>query len=95
MADSSFHLKIPGVSRGQDDGEFQLCPFFDIGKGWNKDSDDPSPDSIYSAGTGVRWLVSKKIYAEIYWGEALRNIENSDEYNLQDDGIHFEISAEF
>jgi len=92
---SLFHLKIPGLSKGEQDGEFQLCPFFDIGKGWNTDSDDPSPDSIYSAGIGARWLVSKKIYTEIYWGEALRDVENPGEYDLQDDGIHFEISAEF
>jgi len=92
---SVFHLKIPGLSKGEQDGEFQLCPFFDIGKGWNKDSDDPSPDSIYSAGIGARWLVSKKIYTEIYWGKSLRDVEDYGEYDLQDDGIHFEISAEF
>jgi hemolysin activation/secretion protein len=90
-----FQLKIPGLSKGEQDGEIQLCPFFDVGKGWNTDSEDPSPSDIYSLGAGARWLVSKKIYAEICWGYALRDVEDPGEYDLQDDGVHFEISAEF
>lgn len=88
-------LKIPGVSKGQNDGFLHLVlPFFDFGQGWNTDSPDPSPDNIYSVGTGLRWTVTPKILAEVYWGYALRDVEESGEYNIQDDGIHFQISAE-
>lgn len=85
-------LKIPGLSKGANDGLLHLCPFFDLGWGWNSDAEDPDPDIIYSAGLGLRWSVNERIYAEIYWGEALEDVENDAETDLQDDGIHFQIS---
>lgn len=88
-------LKIPGVSKGQNDGFLHLVlPFFDFGQGWNTDQPDPSPDNIYSTGLGLRWTVSPNILAEFYWGYGLRDVEESGDYNIQDDGIHFQISAE-
>jgi hemolysin activation/secretion protein len=87
-------LKMPWVSKRENDGEFQLCPFFDFGKGWNTDRPDPEPSDIYSIGIGARWAVNKDIRAEIYWGKALRSITVSDEHDIQDDGIHFQVSAD-
>ncbi len=86
-------LKLPWLSKGPNDGMVQLCPFFvDFGKGWNTDSEDPDPDTIYSVGIGARWSVNDNINAEIYWGEALKSLpDDPSEYNLQDDGIHFNI----
>ncbi|WP_207678077.1 ShlB/FhaC/HecB family hemolysin secretion/activation protein [Desulfonema magnum] len=86
-------LKIPGLSKGPNDGTFQLCPFFDFGKGWNTESNDPDPDNIYSAGIGARWSVNERISAEIYWGESLKDVEESGEYDIQDDGVHFQINV--
>ncbi len=87
------HLKIPGLSKGPDDGLLQLCPFFDFGHGWNVDNPDPSTNSIYSTGIGARWTVSKIINAEIYWGKSLKDADDgSDEYDIQDDGIHFQFN---
>jgi hemolysin activation/secretion protein len=86
-------LKIPGLSKGTGDGVVQLCPFLDYGKGWNKNSADPDPDQIYSAGLAARWNISSNISAEICWGYALKDVPGSDEYDLQDDGIHFQITA--
>lgn len=88
-------LKMPGLGKDPNDGLIQLCPFFDFGKGWNTDTEDPDPDNIYSAGLGMRWIVTKNISAEIYWGKALEDVPDSSEYDLQDDGIHFQISASF
>jgi hemolysin activation/secretion protein len=86
-------LKIPGLSKGSNDGVIQLCPFFDLGWGRNSEGADPDPDVIYSAGVGLRWSVNERIYAEIYWGEALEDVEDSSaKHDLQDDGIHFQIS---
>jgi len=87
-------LKLPRISNGENDGDVQLCPFFDFGTGWNTDITDPIPGSIYSAGLGARWMVSKNIRAEIYWGKALRTVLASGQYDLQDDGVHFQISAD-
>ncbi len=87
-------LKIPGLSKGQNDGFLHLGPFFDFAQGWNTDRPDPSPDSISSVGLGLRWSISSKILAEVYWGYGLRDIDNSGEHDLQDEGVHFQISAE-
>ncbi|MEZ4528911.1 MAG: ShlB/FhaC/HecB family hemolysin secretion/activation protein [Desulfobacterales bacterium] len=88
-----WHLKIPGLSKKTGDGLLQICPFYDYGKGWNTDMDDPSPDNLSSVGLGARWRVNEKINAQVYWGHALRDADVSTEYDLQDDGIHFEIST--
>lgn len=87
-------LKMPWLSKGQNDGEFQLCPFFDFGWGWNTDRPDPDPYKIYSIGLGARWAINKDILAEIYWGKALKSVSVSGEHDIQDDGIHFQISAD-
>ncbi|MCP4350700.1 MAG: ShlB/FhaC/HecB family hemolysin secretion/activation protein [Desulfobacterales bacterium] len=84
-------LKMPWLSKGPNDGMVQLCPFFDFGRGWNTDSEDPDPDTVYSAGIGARWSVNNNINAEIYWGKSLESVPDPSEYNLQDDGIHFNI----
>lgn len=90
-----FNLKIPKVSKGPHDGEFQVCPFFDIGKSWNTDDKfNPDSDTISSAGVGVRWVISPKISAEIYWGKALKDVPEPTDKDIQDNGIHFQISAE-
>jgi len=87
-------LKIPRLSKEPGDGMLHLCPFFDFGKGWNADLEDPEDDTLYSAGIGARWSVGKNLNAEIYWGKALKTVEDPGEYDIQDDGIHFQISAE-
>ncbi len=86
-------LKIPYLSKEPGDGMLHLCPFFDFGKGWNSDLEDPEDDMLYSAGIGARWSVGKYLNAEIYWGKAIKSVEDPDEYDIQDDGIHFQISA--
>ncbi|MDM8549807.1 ShlB/FhaC/HecB family hemolysin secretion/activation protein [Desulfobacterales bacterium HSG2] len=96
---SAFEWRIPvaqlRVTKGTNDGFLHLVlPFFDFGQGWNTDRPDPSTDSIYSTGVGLRWTVTPKILAEVYWGYALRDVEDPGEYNIQDDGIHFQITAE-
>lgn len=86
-------LKIPGLSKSPNDGMVQLCPFFDFGRGWNTDAEDPDPDNIYSLGIGARWSVSKTVNAEIYWGEALEDVPDPSEHDIQDDGIHFQVNV--
>ncbi|GBC63845.1 ShlB/FhaC/HecB family hemolysin secretion/activa tion protein [Desulfonema ishimotonii] len=89
-----YQLRIPAISRNPEDGRIQICPFFDFGMGWNTESADPDPDNISSLGLGLRWDISDKFRAEIYWGHGLRDYDNSDEHDLQDDGIHFQIFAQ-
>jgi hemolysin activation/secretion protein len=74
-----------------------LAPFIDYGKAWNDRGLDPDPDHITSAGLGLKWAVTLpppvplRSEIEIYWGIPFRDID-SPEYDLQDDGIHFQIA---
>ncbi|MDM8537692.1 ShlB/FhaC/HecB family hemolysin secretion/activation protein, partial [Desulfobacterales bacterium HSG17] len=86
-------LKIPYLSEKPGDGLLQICPFFDFGHAWNTDEPDPEDNTIYSSGLGLRWSVNKRINASIYWGWAWKDIEGASDYDLQDDGFHFQIRA--
>ncbi|AUI69150.2 BamA/TamA family outer membrane protein [Beggiatoa leptomitoformis] len=88
-------LRIPKVSHEPDDGLLQLAPFFDYGRAWNTGSSTPDPRDISSVGLGLRWSPSQKIRTEVYWGYALRNVTGGEEYDLQDDGVHFELSMRY
>lgn len=87
-------VQIPGISKSLADGDIQIIPFFDFGHGWNTDMDDPIPSDIYSIGLGARWLIGSRLRAEIFWGYKLKTIDDPVEYDLQDDGIHFQISTD-
>jgi len=77
----------------------QLVPFFDYGHGWNTDLPTPSLDTISSAGLGLRWAATFKHGSnelrpqfEIFWGYPFKDVDiPSDERDLQDDGIHFQL----
>lgn len=70
-----------------------LAPFYDAGGSRNnKQANGTNPDFISSIGLGLRWNPTKKIHAQIYWGHAFQNIVNDGE-SLQDDGLHFLLSA--
>jgi Hemolysin activation/secretion protein len=86
------HWNIPALTKNQKMGTVSLAPFIDFGWGGNRKSDQPDPRSISSIGLGARWTISEHLYSEIYWGLALRDIDQTDS-DLQDNGIHFLISA--
>ena len=88
-----FQLKLPMLSRSENDGQVWFCPFFDYGRGWNVSGDAPVPKELYSLGAGLRWSISKNINTKIYYGHSLIKIKASNEYDLQDDGIHFGITV--
>jgi hemolysin activation/secretion protein len=71
-----------------------LAPFLDAGGAKNNElPDGPNPDFISSAGVGLRWDPTTKIHAQVYWGHAFKDVVNDDFYSIQDDGIHFLLSA--
>ncbi len=75
-----------------------LVPFVDYGRAWRTRGTTPAPDSIGSVGLGLIWeLTLGRTYQvrpqiELFWGYALRRID-SRAYNLQNDGIHFQVSV--
>jgi len=97
---SSLELRIPLwqstiLSDNPEEGLIEFATFMDYGRSWNADSDTPDPKDIYSVGIGLRWTPSKKIHANLYWGYALRDVKEPDEKDLQDDGVHFDLSILF
>ncbi|NJO14605.1 MAG: ShlB/FhaC/HecB family hemolysin secretion/activation protein [Thioploca sp.] len=86
--------RIPYLSKSPEDGLVYLAPFFDYG--WGSDVETPHfTEQIYSIGLGTYWRPSETIATTLYWGHALNNnIPKPTEHDLQDDGIHFEISLQ-
>jgi len=88
---SSIELRVPVFRNKQGESIVQLCPFFDTGAAWSTGGDTTDPDSISSAGLGLRWAISSKINFQIYGGIPFRVFKNSND--LQDKGVHFRLSG--
>lgn len=74
-----YHLPLPGVSRGPNEGQVQLAVFTDYGYAKNKGVFDLEPNSISSAGVGVRWDASDKVRAALYWGYPFQDVNTGEE----------------
>ena len=74
----------------------ELAPFYDFGRGWNKEVKTPQPQDISSVGVGLRWavaypwLVTIRPQFEVYWGHRLRKVFNPRD-SLQDNGVHLQF----
>jgi hemolysin activation/secretion protein len=84
---ASLELRVPILRDPLDRPVLELAPFFDFGKGWNRERDE-SPQSIASAGLGLRWSPHPRLGFEAYWGAKLRDVDEGDPEGLQDLGIH-------
>lgn len=73
-----YRLPLPGVSRGQEEGQIQLAAFADYGHAKNKGVFDLDPNEIYSAGVGVRWDPGAKIRTALYWGYPFKEVDVGD-----------------
>jgi hemolysin activation/secretion protein len=77
-----------------DTGLLEFVPFIDYGRAWNNNHNEQQPlKQIYSVGLGLRWHTKKYFRSQLYWGYALKDIPDSNNDNLQDQGIHFELSV--
>jgi hemolysin activation/secretion protein len=82
----------------------ELAPFYDFGRGWNKEQNTPKPQDISSVGVGLRWgltvtpsgphffgwLPPLRPEFEVYWGHRLRKVFNPRD-SLQDNGVHMQF----
>jgi hemolysin activation/secretion protein len=83
------------LSKTINDGQIQIAPFIDYGKGSNHNKNsDLDPDTLLGAGLGLKWQISSSAFAEIYWGAALEDIDIEADSDIQDDGVHFFISCQ-
>jgi hemolysin activation/secretion protein len=89
---ASMELRIPVFPLETGENTFYMAPFVDFGRSWNAGHSTSDPENIYSAGIGALWDITKRINLQVYWGYALRQIENS-ENTLQDKGVHFQLTG--
>jgi hemolysin activation/secretion protein len=93
---TSVELRVP-VIRHPWIGSIEVGPFYDFGRGWNRDRPTPPPQDISSVGVGFRWGTSfswpvpLRPQFELYWGHRLRKVERP-ENTAQDNGFHFQLS---
>ena len=76
----------------------QFAQFVDYGQAWNAKGGTPDPQTLVSAGLGMRWNILPKDRArfEVYWGVPLNRMFNLTPVphppgNLQDHGIHVQF----
>ena len=91
---SSVEFRIPVLRDEAGASRTQLAAFVDYGRAWNENRDTPEPKDISSAGLGVLWNPTDKLYMELYGALPFRNLERN-EHDLQDSGIHFLLSYRF
>ena len=73
-----------------------VAPFFDIGSGWNVESNNAlgnQLETLPSVGLGLIFNPSKHVFAQIYWGYGFNRDLVPSGNNLQDYGIHFFVSV--
>jgi hemolysin activation/secretion protein len=93
---ASLELRIPVLHNAEGSAPLQLAPFVDYGESWNTDSDTPDPWSISSAGIGLLWDPNQYFHVEMYFAKAFRKVTGeSDKHDLQDSGVHFQMTYRF
>ncbi len=98
----SLEWRVP-VWEGQRTGAhqpplLQVVPFLDYGTTWDKKHPQrkgtAGDNNLVSLGTGLMWS-SRWLDAELFYGHALKSVDRKEDYNLQDDGILFKVTARF
>ena len=97
---ASAELRIPVIVGGDDTSKggypVQFVPFIDYGRSWNDGRTTPDPAILSSAGLGVLWNPDRHWSFEAYAAQNFHEIKDeSDEYDLQDIGIHFQVSYRY
>ncbi len=67
-----------------------IVPFADVGAAWNHN--DTIKETLYSAGVGLEWDWNM-LSANLFWAHAFKSPDSQNEYDLQDDGVHLQLSA--
>jgi hemolysin activation/secretion protein len=92
---TSLELRIPLLSNASGDRFLQLAPFADWGRSWNTDRGEVWPETIYSAGVGLRFQLSRHLEGQVYWADALKEVPTPSDHDLQDSGVQFRLVATY
>lgn len=88
FASAEFYLPILRIPKWQ--GVLQVIPFFDIGQGWNRGNEQPSPTRLMSAGLGLQWKMGDTFRARLDWGVPLINTTAENGRSLKE-GLFFSV----
>ncbi len=87
----SIEFRYP-LGMGTSWGRFQLVPFMDYGYAWNKGKQSEG-EQLHSIGVGLLWSLAPRLSAELYVAHSFEDVLEIQDHNLQDDGIHFRLTA--
>ena len=92
---ASVELRVPVLRLPAQRFELQVAPFLDYGRSWSGGDDDPDSRDhwLASAGVGLRASAFERVDAEIYWGARLQHVEQPEDGDLQDHGVHFRVTV--
>ena len=98
---ASLELRVPIYERSGGLTRVELAPFADVGTAFNRRRDHDRR-ALASVGVGLRVRVAGRFLVEAYWAEDVcdnladgfcRLETNSRGDDIQDDGVHFRVSA--
>ncbi|MBD2041285.1 ShlB/FhaC/HecB family hemolysin secretion/activation protein [Microcoleus sp. FACHB-672] len=88
---ASAEIRIPIYRLPNQQGVLQVAPFIDIGTTWNSSGREaPDPNTLVSAGLGLRFQFANRLTARIDYGIPLVDI-NSSNRTWQENGLYFSI----
>ncbi len=88
------HPLWEGKGPADTDHVLQIAAYTDVGSAWNHGG-HRDREGLFSIGAGLLWTVRDRLRAELYLAHAIKDPPPSEEHNIQDDGIHFLIQADF
>jgi hemolysin activation/secretion protein len=74
-------------------GRLSTILFMDYGGAWNH-KDKKNNKYLHSVGIGFDWKPTKNVSAELFIAHDLIRAAKKQEYDLQDSGIHFQVSGQ-
>ncbi len=86
----SAEFRLPIVRAPKLGGVLQLTPFFDIGKGWNTNGENPSSSTLIGTGLGLLWKQDNNFSARLDWGIPLTST-TGEKRSLQENGLYFSV----
>ncbi len=94
----SLEVRVPVLADSLGRPVLQIASFFDVGRSWDKGGTfgeaggDESLKTLSSPGLGLLWSPTPRVVSELYWGVALRDVDDRGS-GLQNLGIHYRVVA--
>ncbi|MDJ0693331.1 ShlB/FhaC/HecB family hemolysin secretion/activation protein [Mastigocoleus sp. MO_188.B34] len=94
---ASAEVRIPIVRFSRNKSLLQVAPFIDFATAWNRSgrentSSNSDPNTLVSAGLGLRLQLEDRLSARFDWGIPLVSV-SGDKDSLQENGLYFSIIA--